>query len=226
MSGRQPITRWGITLGLCALLLWAASQASRGVRTGGVLLDTLQTLRIWGGVTSLPPLEDWQVKWSRLLAARDIEPGNPDIAESLGLLAARRLDDYSRLQESSAHYLRALELRPISANTWANLAQARYLVNDTSHLFETAIRNAARLGPSNPQVQRIVALYGLAVLDEIGSETRRAVQSMVAAGMRRDPVEMLSIAQRRGRLDLACRYLPEVRRKIDDARRVCAQAPR
>lgn len=215
--------RWIVVLAVGALLAWASSHAFRAARTGKVLLDALQSLRIWPGQVPPPP-DLWNAMWERLQAAKALEPDNPTTQEMLGLLAARRFDDYTRLTEATDHYVRALRLRPISANTWANLAAARYLVSDISRVFETAIQNAARLGPSNPQVQRIVGHHGLAVFDEVSAPTRRAIESMVAAGVRRDPGEMLGIAQRRGRLEIACRYLPETRRKVDPRwERLCAR---
>lgn len=222
----QPMpwwARWIVVLAVGAVLAWASNHAFRAARTGKVLLDALQSLRIWPGEVPPPP-DLWSAMWERLEAAKTLEPDNPTTEEMLGLLAARRYDDHRRLTEATDHYVRALRLRPISANTWANLAAARYLVGDTSRVFESAIQNAARLGPSNPQVQRIVAHHGLAVFDEVSAPTRRAIESMVAAGVRRAPGEMLGIAHRRGRLEIACRYLPETRRTVDPRwERLCAR---
>lgn len=216
--------RWLIALAACAALAWAAIPAWRAARTGDDLLAALQSVRIWPA-ESPPPLVPWASMWERLALADAVEPGNPSTAEFMGLLAARRYDDHARLQEATSHYLRALALRPISANTWANLAEARYLVGDTGPTFETAIVNAARLGPSQPQAQRVIAFYGLAVLDEVAPATRTAIEAMVAAGVRREPAEMLAIAHRRGRLDVACRSLPDTRRTIDAQwKSLCAES--
>lgn len=217
--------RWLIVALAGAILVCASVLASRAARTGGDLFAARQNLRIWPA-RAVPPLEAWSSTWERLHAARALEPGNSSTHELMGLLAARRFDDFARLQEATGHYVRSLTLRPISPNTWANLAEARYLVGDTAQLFRVAIENAARLGPSEPQSQRVVAHYGLAAFDEMGPPTKRAIEAMVAAGMRRNPAEMLSIAQRRGRLDVACRYVAETR--VTDPRwvQLCARAIR
>ena len=63
--------------------------------------------------------------------------------------------------------------------------------------------------------KRDVALYGLAVWEEVAPETRDAIDHMMTNGMRRDPAQMLQIAQRRGRLDVACRHSPGLQRQTD-----------
>ena len=88
-------------------------------------------------------------------------------------------------------------------------AAVDYRAGQTGTQFEHALTKAARLGPSEPAVQRIVADYGLAVWDEVGPGTREAVQAVVANGMRRNPKEMLQIAGRRGRLAVACRHIAD-----------------
>ena len=214
--------RWLIVLMVGAALGWACLHAYRAARAGGDLLAGRQYARMgFGG--SAPPAQAWAATRDRLNTALALEPDNPMAHELMGVLMAQRFDDLALLKEATSHYVRSLTLRPISPVTWANLTYARYQVGDTSRLFQVALENAARLGPSEPQSQRVVALYGLAVFDEVGLGTKRAIETMVAAGMRRDPAEMLSIAQRRGRLDVACRYLAETRRKVDPRwERLCA----
>jgi predicted Zn-dependent protease len=118
-------------------------------------------------------------------------------------------------REAPALFERSLEARPGSPRTWANLAEARYLVGDTSPAFEKALVTAARLGKAEPRAQRVVADYGLAVWDEVGAATRATVEGAVAAGVRRNPLEMLQIAERRGRLSVACQYVPGTLRQPD-----------
>jgi predicted Zn-dependent protease len=144
---------------------------------------------------------------SQLAEAERLEPANPSTHELLGLLAVRGA---SRSREAAWRFSRSLALRPISANSWANLAEAKYQEGDTGAVFERALSMAAALGPADPQSQRMVAHYGLAVWDEVASPTREAIERMVSAGVRRNPLEMLQIAQRRDRLDVACRHLAGV----------------
>ncbi len=90
----------------------------------------------------------------------------------------------------------------------------KYRLGDTGKEFEAALVNAAAVGPFEPEVQGAVALLGLAVWDEVAPATRRAIDRMVAAGMKRNPLEMLQIAERRGRLDIACGHLADSPRRI------------
>lgn len=225
MSGERPLrwpARWVIVLVVGAVLGWAGLHAYRAARAGGDLLAGWKYSRM--GFSGAPPALAWASTRERLGAALAREPDNPTAHELMGVLVSQRFDDPALAQEATTHYLRSLTLRPIASVTWANLAATRYQVGDTSRVFEAALVNASRLGPSEPQAQRVVALYGLAVFDEVAPETRKAIEAMVAAGMRRDPAEMLSLAQRRGRLDVACRYLAESRRKIDPLwARLCAR---
>ena len=144
--------------------------------------------------------------WSRsdLRFAVQAVPGDPTVLELMAIVdvegnAERRLAE-------------AIEARPGSAYTWANLVAAKYRIGDTGPGFEKAVINAARLGPLEPEVQATIVGYGLAVLDEVGPATRSAVERAVAAGMRRNAPEILQIAARRGRLVVACRHLDGVPR--------------
>ena len=206
--------RWGVVAVAGAVLSWAFVEAWRAAWAGPDWIAAKGELATWRG-NALPPKESWQKGWEWLQRARDLEPGNPKIHEFMGLYAARKTDDYAILQEATTHHLRSVSLRPISPVTWVNIAEARYLVGDTAKLFETAIENAVRLGPSEPNVQVKAAYYGLAVLDEVKPSTRSAIEVAVAAGVRRDPAQFLAIGELPGRLDVACRYLPETRRKVD-----------
>jgi hypothetical protein len=123
-------------------------------------------------------------------------------------MGSLRTDSEQVAKESMAALVQALALRPVSPYTWAAHAEALYRSGDTGPLFESSLARAVALGPSEPAVQRSVALYGLAVYDEINAGTRGAVERAVAAGLRRDPWEIMTIAERRGRLDVACRLLP------------------
>lgn len=201
--------RWAIVVVAGAVLGWACLHAYRALRAGDDLLAGWKYARM--GFRGAPPALAWASTRERLGAALALEPDNPIAHELMGVLLSQRFDDPALAQEATTHYVRSLTLRPIASVTWANLAAARYQVGDTSRIFEVALVNASRLGPSEPQAQRVVALYGLAVFDEVSPQTRKAIEAMVAAGMRRNPAEMLAIAQRRGRLDVACRHLAEAR---------------
>jgi predicted Zn-dependent protease len=125
------------------------------------------------------------------------------------------------------HLKRALEFRPSSPYTWVNLAEAQYRLGMTTGAFERILLMPHRLGPSEPEAQRLLADIGLAMWDEIGAEAQSAVRAAVSAGMRRNPLEMLQISERRGRLALACAQVPGDKR-IRDPKwiKVCSREAR
>jgi hypothetical protein len=151
--------------------------------------------------------ESWDWVRDDLQRAAALDPTDPSIHELLGLLKARRLDRHDLVQQSTTHFSRALELRPVSPYAWAHLARASYRLGDTGAGFEAALRRSAGMGPAEPQIQQMVADLGLAVYGEASPETRQAVDRMVGFGLRRNPLEMLRISERRGRLDVACRRM-------------------
>ena len=53
-----------------------------------------------------------------------------------------------------------------------------------------------------------MAELGLAMWDEVRPRHAGAVMAAVGAAMRRNPLEMLQISERRGRLALACTHVP------------------
>ncbi len=142
-------------------------------------------------------------------------PSDPAIHELLGLIDARRIERPEYLSEAAVHFARAIELRPTSPQTWGNLAAVKYRMGSTGTEFEASLQHAAEFGGYEPDVQAIVANYGLAVWNEVGQPTQAAIETAVAAGMARNPVETLQIAQRRGRLDVACRHLSGSTRQTD-----------
>jgi hypothetical protein len=193
------------------LLVWAGMAAWKAVEVDAAQVAAARAFRSW--TTSLPPAAPWRRAWDELQAARLVDPSNPVTLELLGLLATRLADDRTVLAQAPDLFSRSLQLRPGSPRTWVNLAESKYLAGDTVASIEPALLVATRLGKAEPNVQRIVANYGLALWDEVAPSSRQAIDAAVAAGMRRNPLELLQIAERRGRLSVACRHVaaPPVR---------------
>jgi hypothetical protein len=116
---------------------------------------------------------------------------------------------------AKAHLERSIVLRPVSPYSWAALETNRYLAGAPVAELEKPLMNAALLGPSEPAVQHAVADFGLALWKESGPATRLAVDRTLIAGISRDPNEFMQIAQRRGRLDVACRHFDSSSRQAD-----------
>jgi hypothetical protein len=206
----SPAARWSLAIALVASFVWAGAVAVTAGMTGTVGWYGNQYLQSGG------PRRDPDAAarhWAQVKEAARKAPADPWLQELSALLELRVNGKSSR--DTREGLERALELRPSSASTWANLAADRYRSGDTAHQFVAAVEHAAELGPYEPEVQAMVAFYGLAVWNELNDSARRAVDSMVGAGMKRNPMEMLQISQRRGRLDVACRHLDGIPRQTD-----------
>ncbi len=209
------IARLAVVLpALVALAAWALATERLG-RAGAIVYDAARETATWSASGAEPG--ERTVGWVRedLARAAALTPDDPTVEEMLGRLAARRGAGPEELAAALAHLTRAVELRPTSPYTWAALAETRYRLGDTGKSFEAALRRAARLGPSEAEVQLTVADFGLAVWDEAAPDTRHAVEAMVTSAMKRDPAATLQLAGRRGRLAVACRHLADAPRRAD-----------
>jgi hypothetical protein len=209
-----PRHRLAISIAGIALLVATSMHALRAGFAGSVIYDASVEINSWASSGRLPGPQTWHWTHSDLHQAVAYAPANPNGHDLLGVLDSTRTEP-GYLAESIAEFTRAIELRPTSPYTWANIVEVKYLQGDTGTTFERAVVRAARLGPWEPEVQRVVADYGLAVWDEVDAQTREAVRTMVANGMRRNPKQMLQIAERRGRLAIACRQFPTEPRTLD-----------
>jgi hypothetical protein len=139
-------------------------------------------------------------------------PKDPTANELLAVATVGSTNETEQLVAARALFMKALAQRPGSGYTWASLAAVKYRLGETDATFETAVVNAVKLAPYEPEVQRDVVNYGLAVVDEVKPETRAAIERALAVGMKRNAPEMLQISARRGRLGAACRHLDGVPR--------------
>jgi hypothetical protein len=209
------LARFALSVPLIVTLCWAAGLAFANLRADMTLQHAAREMATWNTVRPVSTSESWSWMQSDLQEAESLDPRNPVIQELLGVLNARRVESLEYLGEAVVHFSKALSLRPVSPYSWANLAEVKYRMGVPGKELEPLLRTAARLGPWEPVVQQIVADFGLAVWDEINGETRAAVEQIVANGMRRNPLAMLQISERRGRLQVACRHLSEARRTPD-----------
>jgi predicted Zn-dependent protease len=187
------------------LLSWIGFEAVRHGVVGSAVANASRELERLAG----DPVSEAGPWWREdLVRASREAPANPSVRELMSLLALRNNDP----ADAQGHLMASLQARPGSGYTWANLMAARYRLGDTGPGFEKALVNAMSLAPFEPEVQRTVADFGLAVLDEVTPVTRAAIERAVAARMKRNAPEILQIAARRGRLDVACRHLDGVPR--------------
>ena len=200
---------WGRLLAVIPALGlgWASVYAVEQGTASATVFDAAQEMSGWAEGKGQPTAERIAGLRVELEQAKRRAPADPAAHELLGLLHARSANRQEYVGEAGVHFLRSVELRPTSPNAWANIAAVRYREGNAGRAFEAALSRATQLGPFEPEVQRVVANYGLAVYDEVTPATRGAIDRMVAAGMKRKPLEMLQIAERRGRLHIACTHL-------------------
>ncbi len=187
-----------------ALLAWAAFNAvDYGVAGAAAGNATRELARARYG----PALDDatwWSVDVQRALRS---VPSEPTLRELDALVTLRTSTDFEKLEAARREVVQAVAARPGSGYAWSTLATLDYRLGETGTSFEKALVNAQRLAPYEPEVQQVIVDYGLAVIDEVQPSTRAAIERAVTAGMKRNAPEILQIAARRGRLDVACRHL-------------------
>jgi predicted Zn-dependent protease len=198
-------------------LVWLAINSLEAGAAGTKVFEAGVTMRSFSAPRAPQPPGDAALRGTRdeLLRAQAMTPRDPAIHELLGLIDARRGNGGESFPDATAHFLRALELRPTSPQTWSDLAAMKYRTGDTGREFEVAIRRAAELGRFEPEVQGVLANYGLSTWSEVGEETRAAVEMTISTAMKRNSLEMLQIAERRGRLEVACHHLDGSTRQVD-----------
>jgi hypothetical protein len=209
------ILRFGLTglallgLGCAAVTATNLARADTRVAASSVEMGT------WIASATVPTSGTWGSVREQLEEAVSIVQSDPASYELLGILMSSRLGNPEYSKSAHVYFSHALQLRPTSPYTWANLVELDYLEGNTGIEFELAIRRAAWLGPQEPEIHTAVADYGLAVWTEVNPVTQRAISETLQSGLRRKPLEMLQISERRGRLALACRHLVGMSRAPD-----------
>lgn len=162
-----------------------------------------------------------------LQLAQRIDPGNPATAEARGglhSLIVRESADSIPVGGQRAlalgQFATAVDLRPTSPYTWANLARTRYALGLIDEAFYRALRHAIRLGPWEPEVQFAVVDMGFALWDEMPADLRPGVLAMAQNGQRRYAAQIVAIAQTRGRQAEVCVFeklaaLPACKPRVD-----------
>lgn len=218
-----PAARLAIALAALAAAAGLCLGAIRDGIAGTAVYAAAREMSTWSASGNEPG--EATVSWlaADLERAGRATPDDANIEELLASLSLRRIDRPQFLDEALAHYQRAVQLRPSSPYSWAGIAAVDYRKGDTGRAFQAALRHAAELGPAEPEVQRIVIDYGLAVWDEATPQTRAAIEKTITGAMKHDPWETLRLAERRGRLAVACRYAGDATRVVEPGwQRLCA----
>lgn len=168
--------------------------------------------RSWETRHRQPSAEEWALARDRLREARELDPGQPNYLEdiarlyelrTLALTAGGALAQ-SDLHQALDHQRQAARRRPGSPYTWANIALLKARLPEPDREFESALRNAALLGPWEPEVQIALADAGFRHWDALAPDTRSALRENALRALLRQDAKLFELARRRGRLDVLC----------------------
>ncbi len=134
------------------------------------------------------PIEaDWQAAYTAGHWATRLSPLSPDYAETLALIHEyRNFDLPGAAPAARASRLEALRLYRWAAGqrpTWpyvqASIARVKVRLGEWDAELETALGLAAKLGPWEPEVMRVVVDAGLTAWPELSPATRQLVINTV-----------------------------------------------
>ena len=136
----------------------------------------------------------------RLEQAIRLDGGNPAHREYLARLYESRGAHRQALENSRASTI----LRPGSPNAWADIARLKLPLGELDNELDNAIKNAARLGPWEPDVQLAIAAVAIEADRRLTPDARRAALAVMSNALKRQERAVVELAFRRGRLDLLC----------------------
>jgi hypothetical protein len=175
-------------------------------------LETRLLMKSWEAARRPPSSEEWAHAYEQLRVARTLDPGRPIHLEDLARLHewralalkpgdARAKEDLRQALDFQKHSVR---LRPGSAYAWASIALLKARLPEPDREFEDALRNAALLGPWEPELQLGLAEAGFRHWNVLALETRDALRANAARALHRQDVKLFTIARHHGRLDVLC----------------------
>ncbi len=159
--------------------------------------------------------ESWNSIHTMLAKARYLEPYNPEILEYQGTAyyllyryAVKKTEIV--LKQALNYYLKAVQQKPVSAYTWANIAIIKFRLRQYDAQFIAALENAYVLGVSIPFVQHAIADVGLAAWYRLPKKFRKKGRSVVFAtvqrGMHKQAHLMMTLIKRHKRKYVMCLY--------------------
>jgi hypothetical protein len=169
-------------------------------------------IKSWETRHHTPTAEEWTFARGKLLEARELDPGQPAFLEDIARLYELRALPLKAGDAGAQEYLRqALDYqravtrrRPGSPYAWANIALLKARLSEPDREFEAALRNAALLGPWEPEVQLALAEAGFRHWNALAPETRDAMRGNAMRTLRWQDANLFTLARRTGRLDVLC----------------------
>jgi len=168
--------------------------------------------RSWEAKRRLPSADEWKQGHGKLTEARALDPGQPNYLEDIARLhelralsqKAGEVPGQEDLRQALAYQREAARRRPGSPYTWTNIALLKARLAEADREFEAALRNAALLGPWEPEVQIALADAGFRNWDALAPDTRTALRANTVRALRWQDAKMFELARRTGRLDVLC----------------------
>jgi hypothetical protein len=156
----------------------------------------------------------WQTTLTQLQWATDLEPKNPDLLELIArvhyLLAISNRGiklQLTSLQQALDYNLKAIQQRPVSAYTWANIALLKSQLKQYDAQFEMALKQAIVLGRWEPLVQHLVIEAGLVAWYQLPQSIRWLVLAAIERGMLVQPQLIIALMNKYRRIYTLCAYL-------------------
>lgn len=157
--------------------------------------------------------EFWGKANSNLASAQTLDPKNPFLHEDLGRLLDNKalyvkwITPEQRAQawkESHDQFKMALALRPVSPYTWSNLALTKSRLGEWDKETQLALRQAAILGPWEPEVQIIIADVGWAGWDKWPADLKSILEENIVRGSKRQREAMLRLVANHQQKNYVC----------------------
>ena len=197
---------------LCALALPLGRADLHG-------FDARSLMRSWDASRRPALAAEWTRARESLRAAHALDPRQPAYLEDLARLYEERARGLPASDPLAREYLRealglqrqALGRRPGSPYTWSNVALLKARLAEADGEFEQALRNAALLGPWEPDVQIALADASFSQWRSLPPEAREAMRANAARALQRQDDRLFEVARRTGQLALLC-SIPEARR--------------
>lgn len=126
---------------------------------------------------------------AELQRALRLDPRNPNLLEDLGRFHAARVewgaaqDPYVRetRMQSLASYSQAVAYRPTSGSAYAGVAVMKLALGEIDREFASAVEQAHRRGPSDPQLQLLVIELGLASWQALSNDNHQMFKDAIRA---------------------------------------------
>lgn len=185
----QPAIGRFIAVLLLAGLLFVAYWAGKRGLADVVAQPARYEINRWRTGQMLPGERRRDAILAELQQALRLDPKNPNLLEDLGRFHAARVewgaaqDPYVRetRMQSLASYSQAVAYRPTSGPAYAGVAVMKLALGEIDREFSSALVQAHRRSPSDPQLQLLVIELGLATWQALSDDNHLMLKDTIRA---------------------------------------------